>query len=168
MRQAAPRARPCGTTRVPRLLTRAAAAAAVAQVAQEVGLSHASLSLPLLVRAAYGPTPPKLVVMLREPGARLHSAFWRTNEYQEQWVARRPWAGFPRGGGGMYGGVSPGGGGGGGGSGGQVLLTENKPGGGGGPPPARPPPPAAGRPPARPGEQLLLTVNRPPARPPQH
>ena len=36
----------------------------------------AFLSLPHLMRAAYGASPPKFVIILREPGARLHDSFW--------------------------------------------------------------------------------------------
>ena len=34
------------------------------------------LSLPHLIRAAYGTASPKFILILREPGARLHDAFW--------------------------------------------------------------------------------------------
>jgi hypothetical protein len=47
-------------------------------------LRYQQVSLPLLVRAAYGPTPPKLVVVLRDPADRLHAAFWRQKEYTKK------------------------------------------------------------------------------------
>jgi len=49
------------------------------QVAEELGLAYDDLHLPLLMSAAYGAQPehlPKLIVLLRCPIERLHSAFY--------------------------------------------------------------------------------------------
>ncbi|KAI8474367.1 MAG: P-loop containing nucleoside triphosphate hydrolase protein [Monoraphidium minutum] len=44
-----------------------------------------ALSVPLLMRAAYGDAPPRLVVLLREPSERLHSAFYEYPQYKDRY-----------------------------------------------------------------------------------
>lgn len=45
------------------------------------------LSLPHLMSTVYGSSPPRFVVIVREPGARLHSAFWHYEHYKKQYGA---------------------------------------------------------------------------------
>lgn len=48
------------------------------QVAQDAGVDYDEVHLPLLLAAVYGRAHlPKLVVMLRNPIDRLHSAYWQ-------------------------------------------------------------------------------------------
>ena len=64
------------TCRLPMLL---------AQQARSLGLAgRDALTVPLLMRAAYGPAAPRLVVLLREPSERLHSAFWEYDQYKSR------------------------------------------------------------------------------------
>lgn len=54
------------------------------QQARELGIgAREALSTPLLMRGVYGAASlPKLVIVLREPGERLHSAFWSHFQYK--------------------------------------------------------------------------------------
>jgi hypothetical protein len=46
------------------------------QLASSVGKSQGDLVLPLLMRAAYGARPPRLIAVIREPVARFHAAYY--------------------------------------------------------------------------------------------
>jgi hypothetical protein len=47
------------------------------QVAQGLGVPYDALHMPLIMSAAYGGTyKPKLIVLIRDPIDRLHSAYW--------------------------------------------------------------------------------------------
>jgi hypothetical protein len=41
--------------------------------------------MPLIMRAAYGSRPPKLIVLLRNPVDRLHAAFWDYDHYTSKY-----------------------------------------------------------------------------------
>lgn len=56
------------------------------QAAADLGLEPHDLSTPLLMRAVYGPRPPKLIAVVRAPTARLHAAYHIHPHYHEQWV----------------------------------------------------------------------------------
>ena len=46
-----------------------------------LGTRREALSVPLLVRGVYGTKLPRLVVVLREPSERLHSAWHEYHQY---------------------------------------------------------------------------------------
>lgn len=46
-----------------------------------------SLSVPQLIRGVYGDREVKIIAVLREPGARLHAAFWNYEHYRNQFGA---------------------------------------------------------------------------------
>lgn len=57
------------------------------QQSQQLGLGSRpdALTTPLIMRGVYGSGAlPKLVVMLREPSERLHSAFWQYGQYRNK------------------------------------------------------------------------------------
>jgi hypothetical protein len=45
-------------------------------MARSLGVSYDDLHLPALMSAVYGQRKPKMIVMLRDPVERLHSAFY--------------------------------------------------------------------------------------------
>lgn len=53
--------------------------------ADKAGLSYEQMQTPLLMRALYGAAQPKFVVVLRDPVARVHSAFWFYGHYWERY-----------------------------------------------------------------------------------
>jgi len=53
--------------------------------AEKAGLTYEQMQTPLLLRALYSEAQPKFIVMLREPVARLHSAFWFYGHYWERY-----------------------------------------------------------------------------------
>jgi hypothetical protein len=55
------------------------------QVARETGVHYDDLHLPVVMRAAYGKRPPKLVMMVRNPIDRLHSAYWQYEHYKKKY-----------------------------------------------------------------------------------
>jgi hypothetical protein len=55
------------------------------QHARAVGApGREALTVPLMMRAAYKASPPRLVVLLREPTERLHSAFYEYGQYRDR------------------------------------------------------------------------------------
>lgn len=53
----------------------------ILQNVKKAGLSYDEAQLPLLMRAAYGGAPPKLIVMLRHPIDRLHASYYALAHY---------------------------------------------------------------------------------------
>ena len=51
------------------------------QVAAGLGVHYDHLHVPLIMSALYGSRPPRLIVLLREPLERLHSAYWNYGHY---------------------------------------------------------------------------------------
>lgn len=58
-----------------------------AQVIAEAGVDFDEAHLPLLLHAAYGAWPLKLIVLLRNPVDRLVSAFWSYAHYKARYGA---------------------------------------------------------------------------------
>jgi hypothetical protein len=46
------------------------------QLAASVGKSQGEMVLPLLMRAAYGHRPPRMVAVIRDPISRFHAAYY--------------------------------------------------------------------------------------------
>ena len=53
--------------------------------AEQAGLTYEQMQTPLLMRALYGTASPKFIVVLRNPTARVHSAFWFYGHYWERY-----------------------------------------------------------------------------------
>lgn len=62
-----------------------AAQAADHKDAADLGLDYDFKHLPFIMRAAYGNTSPKFIVMLRDPVERLYSAYWFYAHYQSRY-----------------------------------------------------------------------------------
>lgn len=55
------------------------------QQAQKMGMpGREGLTIPVLMKVVYGHSLPRLVVLLREPSERIHSAFWEYFQYKSR------------------------------------------------------------------------------------